>query len=78
MGHLVFLPAGDAGLTRRAKLASELTAVVVRFSRARRRYERQGILVEASALAQAEADLQQSQSRVSRRGTEAATSERRR
>jgi hypothetical protein len=42
MGHLVFLPSGDAALTRRAKRASRLSAVVVRFSRARRRYERQG------------------------------------
>lgn len=55
MDHLVFLAAGDAGLTRRAKRASSLSAVVVRFSRARKRYERQGILVEAAALDQAEA-----------------------
>ncbi len=33
---------------------STLRAVVVRFSRARKRYERQGILVQESALAQAE------------------------
>jgi hypothetical protein len=55
MDHLVFLPAGDAALTRRAKQASRLSAVVVRFSRARRRYERQGVLVEEEALAAAEA-----------------------
>jgi hypothetical protein len=55
LGHLVFLPAGDAALTRRAKQASRLSAVVVRFSRARKRYERQGILVEEAALEQAEA-----------------------
>jgi hypothetical protein len=54
MDHLVFLPAGDAALTRRAKQASRLSAVVVRFSRARRRYERQGVLVEEDALAAAE------------------------
>ena len=42
MDHLVFLPWGDAGLTRRARRASELSAVVVRFSRSRKRYERQG------------------------------------
>ncbi len=46
LDHLVYLPAGDAALTRRAKAASELSAVVVRFSRARKRYERQGVLVE--------------------------------
>lgn len=53
LDHLVFLPAGDAGLTRRAQRASTLSAVVVRFSRSRKRYERQGLLVEESALAQA-------------------------
>jgi len=51
LDHLVFLAAGDAALTRRARGASRLSAVVVRFSRARRRYERQGILVEEGALA---------------------------
>lgn len=54
MEHLLFLPAGDAAMTRRAKKASRLSAVVVRFSRARGRYERQGLLVEAQALEQAE------------------------
>jgi hypothetical protein len=54
LDHLVFLPAGDAALTRRAKKASGLSAVVVRFSRARKRYERQGLLVEETALERAE------------------------
>jgi hypothetical protein len=54
MDHLVFLPSGDATLTRRAKKASVLSAVVVRFNRSRRRYERQGILVETQAVDQAE------------------------
>jgi hypothetical protein len=54
MGHLVLLPAGDAALTRRAKKASALSAVVVRWSRSRRRYERQGALVEPAALELAE------------------------
>lgn len=56
MHHLVFLPSGDAALTRRARKASGLSAVVVRFSRARKRYERQGILVEEAALERGEAD----------------------
>lgn len=56
LGHLAFLPSGDAALTRRARKASGLSAVVVRFSRARRRYERQGILVEEDALERAEAE----------------------
>ena len=45
LDHLVFLPRGDAALTRRATKHSALRGVVVRFSRARKRYERQGILV---------------------------------
>ena len=56
MDHLVYLAAGDATLSRRAKRASRLSAVVVRFSRARKRYERQGLLVEESALERAEAE----------------------
>jgi hypothetical protein len=58
LDHLVFLPAGDAALSRRARQASRLSVVVVvvvRFSRARRRYEGQGLLVEETALEQAEA-----------------------
>jgi len=54
MDHLIFLPAGDAALTRRAKQASRLSAVVVRWSRSRKRYERQGILAEEAAIQQAE------------------------
>jgi hypothetical protein len=54
LDHLVFLAAGDAALTRRAKKASGLSAVVVRFIRSRRRHERQGLLVEEGALVQAE------------------------
>lgn len=54
LDHLLFLGSGDAALTRRAKKHSKLWAVVVRFSRARKRYERQGLLVEESALDRAE------------------------
>lgn len=54
LDHLIFLGAGDAALSRRAKKYSQLWAVVVRFSRARKRYERQGLLVEEDALARAE------------------------
>ncbi len=71
LGHLVFLPSGDAALTRRARKASGLSAVVVRFSRARRRYERQGILVEEEALEQAEAEcLADADARARRRERE--------
>jgi hypothetical protein len=54
LGHLVYLPRGDATLTRRARKYSKLSAVVVRFSRTRGRYERQGALVEEGALQKAE------------------------
>ena len=71
LDHLVFLPAGDAGLTRRARRAGSLSAVVVRFSRARRRYERQGVLVEEAALERAEAKcLADAEARALRRERE--------
>jgi hypothetical protein len=54
LDQLVFLPSGDAALTRRSTKASALSAVVVRWSRNRKRYERQGVLVEEPALAAAE------------------------
>jgi hypothetical protein len=53
LDDLEFLPAGDTLLTRRAKAKSVRYAVVVRFSRSRRRYERRGLLVEPQALADA-------------------------
>lgn len=51
---LIFLGSGDAALTRRAVAFSSKNAVVVKFSRARKRHERQGVLVEASAIERAE------------------------
>ena len=56
LDHLLFLPAGDAALSRRARKHGSLAAVVVRFNRARKRYERQGLLVTEEGLAQAEAE----------------------
>ncbi len=44
LDHLVFLPSGDAPLTRRVRRHSTLSAVVLKWSRARKRYERQGLL----------------------------------
>lgn len=71
LAHLVFLPSGDAALTRRARKASGLSAVVVRFSRARKRYERQGVLVEEEALEKAEAEcLADADARARRRERE--------
>ncbi|GIK97169.1 MAG: hypothetical protein BroJett029_13780 [Alphaproteobacteria bacterium] len=53
LDDLEFLPAGDTSLTRKAKAKSTRRAVVVRFSRTRKRYERQGLLVETQALREA-------------------------
>ena len=55
LDHLEFLPTGDAALTRRAKKGSTLWAVVLNWSTSRKRYERQGLLVESAALEAAEA-----------------------
>jgi hypothetical protein len=72
MEHLVFLASGDAALTRRAKAASRLSAVLVRFSRARKRFERQGILVEEQALERAEQEcLADEEARARRRERDA-------
>ena len=54
LNHLEYLPSGDAALTRRSKKYSKLTAVVLKWSKARNHYERQGILVESEALEKAE------------------------
>lgn len=65
--QLVFLPTGDAALTRRARKHSVLSAVVLKFSKPRGRYERQGLLVEEHALDQAEAEcLADAEARESR------------
>jgi len=67
LDHLWYLPRGDTALTRRSRKHSRLSAVVVHWSRSRHRYERQGVLVEEAALAQAEeecladADLREAQ-----------------
>ena len=54
LDHLVFLPSGDAALTRRSAKYSTLRAIVLKWSRARKRYERQGQLIEEPALQRAE------------------------
>lgn len=72
LDHLVFLPSGDAALTRRAKKHSTLSAVVLKWSRARKRYERQGLLVEEQALEKAEEEcLADSEVRERRKEREA-------
>lgn len=77
LDHLVFLPRGDVALTRRSRKYSALCAVVVRFSRSRRRYERQGLLVDAKALERAEREcLTDEEQRRVRRERAAVTRER--
>jgi hypothetical protein len=54
LNHLEYLPSGDKALTIRAKKYSSLYAVVLRWSRTRKQYERQGLLVQKEAIEKAE------------------------
>lgn len=77
LDHLEYVPRGAAALTRRARHNSVLQAVVVEWSRTRKRYERQGVLVEPVALRQAEEEcLADAELRARRR--EQATAQRER
>jgi hypothetical protein len=58
LDDLEFLPAGDVLLTQRAKAKSSRSAVVVRYSRSRGRYKRQGLLVEPEALAEVQREIE--------------------
>ena len=72
LDHLIFLHSGDAALTRRARKYSILSVVVLKWSRVRKRYERQGLLVESRALEQAEREcMDDSEARTLRREREA-------
>ena len=72
LDHLIFLPSGNTALTRRSRKHSVLSALVLKWSRARKRYERQGLLVEAKALERAEQEcLADSEARARRREREA-------
>lgn len=51
-----FLPSGDLALTVRSKKHSTVWAIVVEWNRRRKRYERQGMLVEEAALEKATAE----------------------
>jgi len=54
LDHLEILPSGNTALTRRASKYSPIRAVIVEWSRARKRYERQGIIVTPEAIRRAE------------------------
>jgi len=58
LDSLEFLSRGDAAITRRSTRYSKLWAVVVEWSRTRKRYERQGILAEPEAIDQAYAECE--------------------
>ena len=73
LAHLEYLPSGNTALTRRATKLSPLRAVVVQWSRARKRYERQGILVTQEAIERAESEcLEDEDSRARQRERAAA------
>jgi hypothetical protein len=72
LDHLEFLPRGDAALTRRATKYSPLHAVVVRWSKTRKQYERQGILVTADAIEKAEQECLADEDRRARQRQRAA------
>jgi hypothetical protein len=72
LGHLEYLPRGDVAVTRRASKYTRLRAVVVEWSRTRKRYERQGILAEPEAIRRAEGEsLADAELRERRREREA-------
>lgn len=58
LDHLVFLNSGNTALTNRSRKYSVVSAVIMSYSKARKRYERQGILVEENALEQAKIDCE--------------------
>jgi hypothetical protein len=77
LDHLIYLPAGNAALTRRSKKHSKLSAIVYRWNKSRKRNERQGILVEENALKRAEQEcLADEEVRIQRRVRDAKRRER--
>jgi hypothetical protein len=75
LDHLEFLRRGNTALTRRAARHSRLRAVVLQWSRTRKRYERQGILAETEAIEQAEAECLEDADRRERQGARRASRE---
>lgn len=72
LGHLEFLASGNTALTRRASKYSPLRAVVVQWAYARKRYERQGILVTPAAIERAESECLADEDRRARQRERAA------
>ena len=57
LNEIEYLPRGNAKLTHLVKKENTRSAVVVEFSRTRKRYERQGILVEKESLRRVRREL---------------------
>jgi hypothetical protein len=74
LDHLEFLTRGNTALTRRASRHSPLRAVVIQWSRSRRRFERQGILATTEAIDRAETECESDASVRARRREVAARS----
>ena len=55
---LVILPSGNTALTVRSRKYSKRSAVILRYNKARKRFERQGVLVEEKSLEQAKLDCE--------------------
>lgn len=78
LDHLAYLRSGNTALTTRARKYSPLSAVVMKFSKARKRNERQGVLVSAEGLARAEEEcLSDEEQRAVRRERDKVRAEKR-
>jgi len=58
LNELVILPSGNTALTVRSRKYSKISAVILRYNKSRKRFERQGVLVEEKALEQAKLDCE--------------------
>lgn len=58
LDQLSFLPAGDAALTRRTKKYAATARPVLKWSRSRKRFQRQGLLAEQEAILRARAECE--------------------
>ena len=55
---LLVLPSGNTALTVRSKKYSKISAAILRYNKSRKRFQRQGVLVEEKALEQAKLDCE--------------------
>jgi len=80
ISDLIYVPSGDAALTRRACHHSKRSHIVLWYSRSRKRNERQGVLVEQNALdiasEECEADFEKREVRREKEGLKRAECDR--